>query len=503
MKKYVGAIDQGTTSSRFILFDKSSEVVAKSSCEHTQIYPKSGWVEHNPKEIWQNICDVIAQTLQKANVGRGELVSIGIANQRETIVAWNTKTGLPLSNAIVWQDMRTSKRIKKLIAVDGINMFRPITGLPIATYFSASKIQWLLENNHQIKTAAQNRELAFGTMDSWILWNLTGGAQGGKFATDVTNASRTLLFNIHSLCWDRELLNIFGVHQKMLAEVKPSVPKEPFGFTTIDGPFDEEIPIGAILGDQQAASFGQTCFESGDCKNTYGTGCFILMNTALEPVESKNGLITTIAYKIKDSPCTYALEGSVAVAGSLVTWMRDNLGLIKSAEEIEVLAKEVADCGGVYFVPAFSGLFAPFWSPDARGMISGLTAYANKNHLARAALEATAFQTREIFETMNSDFPTKTNHLKVDGGMCVNNTLMQFQADILDKEVVCPKIVETTALGAAFAAGLGSGFWESLNQIKSLYKKGKSWKPQMDKKRRNEKYTMWKSAVKRASFDCF
>ena len=493
-EKYIGAIDQGTTSTRFIIFNHNGEPVASHQLEHRQIFPAPGWVEHDPEEIWENTCAVIRETMKKAGVSASDLAAIGITNQRETTVVWDRQTGNPLYNALVWQDTRTAPMIEALKKSGGIDRFREKTGLPLATYFSGSKLSWLLEEVEGLRAAAERGDALFGTIDTWLLWKLSGGK---IHSTDVTNASRTLLMNLETLDWDRELLEAFSVPDAMLPEIKPSVPKIPYGLTDPDGPFGREVPLAGILGDQQAAMFGQVCFGPGTSKNTYGTGCFLLINTGEEIIHSKYGLITTALYQIGDKRAVYALEGSIAVAGALVQWLRDNIGLINSSSEIEMMASEVEDSGGVYIVPAFSGLFAPYWRTDARGVITGLTAYATGAHLARAVLEATAFQTEEIFSAMEKDSGLSIAGLKVDGGMVVNELLMQFQADILGISVIRPVVTETTSLGAAYAAGLSIGFWEDMEELSLHWEEDTRWVPQMGKRTRKEKLTYWKKAVER------
>jgi len=488
MKMFIGAIDQGTTSTRFILFDHESNIVASHQIEHKQIFPKAGWVEHDPLEIWKNTKQVIETTLQKSEISDKQIVAIGITNQRETTVIWNKKTGKPYHNAIVWQDTRTDKICKSL--KNNEKLFQQKTGLLIATYFSGPKIKWLLDNVKGLRNAAKNGNAIFGNMDSWITWNLTGG----KHLTDVTNASRTMLMNLKTLDWDAELLGILDIPRKMLPEICSSsgiYGKTKFGF-------ENEIPISGILGDQQAALFGQTCFQKGDVKNTYGTGCFILLNTGNEIVHSQNGLLTTVGYQIQNEKPVYALEGSVAIAGSLIQWVRDNLNLIKDAPEIDELAAMVDDNGGVYFVPAFSGLFAPHWNSGARGTIIGLTHFANKSHIARSVLESTAFQTRDVFDAMQKDSGLKIMKLKVDGGMTNSKLLMQFQADILNITVVASKIAETTALGATYAAGLAVGFWKDTNELQKFWKEKQSWNSKITKDKRIKLYNKWQNAVKRS-----
>ncbi|MBF0224035.1 MAG: glycerol kinase GlpK [Desulfobacterales bacterium] len=495
MKKYVGAIDQGTTSTRFVIFDKIGQIVSMYQLEHKQIYQKPGWVEHDPIEIKEKTNAVIKGALEKKGIKPEELASIGITNQRETTVIWNKNTGKPYYNAIVWQDTRTDELCKKLSIGGDINCFRHKVGLPFATYFSGPKIRWILDNIEGVKQAAEKGDAVFGNIDSWLIWCLTGGSDNGVHVTDVTNASRTMLMNLETLDWDGEMCDVIGVPKKMLPEIKSS--SEIYGYTDKKGVFGVEIPVAGDLGDQQAALFGQTCFEKGDAKNTYGTGCFLLVNTGETIVNSKYGLITTPAYKIGNQPANYALEGSIAIAGALVQWFRDNIGLIQTSQEIEAVAKTVEDNGGIYFVPAFSGLFAPHWKSDARGLIIGLTHYINRGHIARAILEATAFQTKEIFLAMEKDSGIKMNSLKADGGMVVNNLLMQFQSDILGVPVICPKVTETTVLGAAYAAGIAVGFWENKESLIKNWEIGNKWQPNMDEAKRNKLYEGWLKAVKR------
>jgi len=488
MNKFIGAIDQGTTSTRFILFDHESRKVASHQLEHKQIFPKAGWVEHDPIEIWKNTKKVIKLTLQKSEISETQIAAIGITNQRETTVIWNKKTGKPYYNAIVWQDTRTDNICKSLNKHQ--KLIHNKTGLPIATYFSAPKIKWLLNNVSGLRKAAESGEALFGTMDSWIIWNLTGG----NHITDVTNASRTMLMNLETLDWDDELLEIFKIPQKMLPKICSS--SEIYGRTKLE--FKKEIPISGILGDQQAALFGQTCFKKGDVKNTYGTGCFILLNTGTEICHSQNGLLTTVGYQLKDQEPVYALEGSVAIAGSLIQWIRDIFELITESHEINDLAEKVDDNGGVYFVPAFSGLFAPHWNSGARGTIIGLTHFVNKSHIARSVLEAVAFQTRDVFEALRKDFGLKFRKLKVDGGMTASDLLMQFQADILNTSVVLPEITETTALGAAYAAGLAIGFWKNKSELQKNWREKKTWNSNMTNDIRDNLYKKWQKAVKRS-----
>jgi glycerol kinase len=497
MGKYIAAIDQGTTSTRCILFDELGTVLCASQREHQQIYPQPGWVEHNPLEIWQCTQDVIREVLSRVGICRGEIVSVGITNQRETTIVWDRHTGIPYGNAIVWQDTRTRQLCDELSVVGGQDRFREKVGLPLATYFSGPKIRWLLDYHPQVRAAAERGDALFGNVDSWLIWWLTGGPQHGVHVTDVTNASRTMLMNLHSLEWDTEILDIFKIPSSMLPRIVPSSDRHAFGTTGIDGPFMEVIPICGDLGDQQAALVGQTCFNPGEAKNTYGTGCFMLLNTGTREIQSTKGLLTTLAYQIGSSPPIYALEGSIAITGALVQWMRDNLGMIEKSSDIETLANSVEDNGGVYFVPAFSGLFAPYWRSDARGVIAGLTRYANKGHLARAVLEATAFQTREVLDAMEQDSGVRLTRLKVDGGMVCNQLLMQFQADLLGVPVVRPKVAETTALGAAYAAGLAVGFWSSFDDLRQNWQASQTWEPQMDEARREFLYNNWLKAVEK------
>ena len=496
--KYVAAIDQGTTSTRFILFDHAGNVVAVDYKEHHQIYPKPGWVEHDPLEIWRNTLEVMSGALKKVISHQSsvisEVVAIGVTNQRETTIVWDKTTGQPVYNAIVWQDTRTDSICAELAKENGQDRFRAKTGLPLATYFSGPKIKWILDNVDGARKQAENGELLFGNMDTWVIWNLTGA-----HVTDVTNASRTLLMDLSTLDWDDEILKLFGIPRLMLPKIKSS--SEIYGrVETLHATSLRGIPVSGDLGDQQAALFGQTCYSPGEAKNTYGTGCFMLMNTGEKPVPSKAGLLTTLGYKIGNQKAVYALEGSIAITGALVQWLRDNLGLIEKSSDIESLAKTVDDNGGVYFVPAFSGLFAPYWRSDARGAIVGMTRYVNKGHIARAALEATAFQTREVLDAMEKDSGVKLTSLKVDGGMVFNELLMQFQSDILDVPVVRPKVAETTALGAAYAAGLAVGFWKDFNELRANWGRGREWKPQMDSAKREKLYAEWKKAVTR-TFD--
>jgi glycerol kinase len=493
---FIGAIDQGTTSTRFLVFDRAGKAIASAQKEHRQIYPQPGWVEHDAEEIWQRTQEVIGEAMDSANLKAGDLAAIGITNQRETTVVWNRKTSKSLMNAIVWQDTRVTSEITKLSDEPGEVFFRSRTGLPLSTYFSALKLRWILENVSGARQQAEAGELLFGNMDTFLLWKLTGGEKNGVYATDVTNASRTQLMNLKTLQWDAELLRAFSIPAQVLPEIRSS--SEVYGHVA-DGPL-KGVAIAGILGDQQAALVGQTCFKSGEAKNTYGTGCFLLMNTGEREVESKHGLLTTVAYKLGKQPAHYALEGSVAIGGALVQWLRDNLGIIQTSAQIEELAQSVADNGGVYMVPAFSGLYSPYWKESARGVIVGLTRYANKGHLARAVLEAVAFQTREVVEAMEQDSGIQLKVLRADGGMVSNNLLMQFQANILDRDVVLPANQETTSLGAAYAAGLAVGFFSSVEALCSQWAVEKTWKPAMDSTRREGMYRLWKKAVTR-SFD--
>ncbi|MCL4249675.1 MAG: glycerol kinase GlpK [Anaerolineae bacterium] len=489
--KYVAALDQGTTSTRCMIFDHASNVIAAEQVEHRQILPRAGWVEHDPLEIWERTQEVIATAMAQAKATPSEIAALGITNQRETTVVWDKHTGQPLHPAIVWQDTRTDGIVARLSAEGGADRFREKTGLPISTYFSATKLIWLLENVAGLRAAAQRGDALFGTIDSWLIWNMTGGQ---THVTDVTNASRTLLMNLKALDWDDELLKALNIPRAMLPKIRPSSDPTPYGSLRLTG---GDIPITGILGDQQAALYGQTCFSVGEAKNTYGTGNFMLINTGTDAVPSKNGLLTTLAYKIGTQPAVYALEGSIAVTGSLVQWLRDNLGIIRNAREVEDLARTVPDNGGIYFVPAFSGLFAPYWRSDARGVIVGMTRYVNKGHFARAALEATAYQTREVVEAMRQDSGVDLKTLKVDGGMTRNNLLMQFQADILGVPVVRPIVSETTALGAAYAAGLATGFWSGEDDLRKNWGVDQEWTPHMDDAQRETLFRGWKKAIQR------
>ncbi len=490
MPKYIGAIDQGTTSTRFIIFDHDGKIIAVDQKEHRQIYPKPGWVEHDPIEIWERTQDVMQRALEISELQSCDLAAIGITNQRETTVVWEKATGKPIYNAIVWQDTRTDDICAKLAINGGQDRLRSRTGLPLATYFSGPKIKWLLDNVPDARRKAENGELLFGNIDTWLIWNLTG-----VHVTDVTNASRTLLMDLKTLAWDDEILEMMDLPGSLLPEIRSSSEV----YAPARGLF-EGILVSGDLGDQQAALFGQVCFNPGEAKNTYGTGCFMLLNTGLEPMASTSGLLTTLGYKIGDQAAVYALEGSVAITGALVQWMRDNMKMIEKSSDIEILAQEVEDSGGIYFVPAFSGLFAPYWRSEARGAILGLTRYITRNHIARAVLEASAYQTREVLDAMNKDSGVKLTRLKVDGGMVYNELLMQFQADILDVPVIRPKVVETTALGAAYAAGLAVGFWQSFDELRQNWGVDKQWVPDMEPERRKKLYAGWKKAVSR-TFD--
>jgi glycerol kinase len=494
---YIGAIDQGTTSTRFIVFDRSGRTVAVSQKEHEQIYPKPGWVEHNAEEIWRNTRAVIAEAMAKASLRPRDLAAIGITNQRETTVVWNRKTGKPVTNALVWQDTRVGDYVREFAASGGQDRFRGKTGLPLTTYFSGLKIRWILEHVQGAREAAEAGDVLFGNIDTFLVWNLTGGIDGGAHITDVTNASRTQLIDLNTLSWDAEILETFGIPQAMLPTIRSS--SERYG--TAKEHAVEDVAIAGILGDQQAALVGQTCFEPGEAKNTYGTGCFLLMNTGTRKIDSKSGLLTTVAYKLGDQAAHYALEGSIAITGALVQWVRDNLGLIEKSSDIESLARTVNDNGGLYFVPAFSGLYAPYWKDNARGVIAGLTRYANKGHVARAVLEATAFQTRDVLEAMEKDSGIKLDVLRADGGMVADDLLMQFQADILDKPVIRPVTKDaTTALGAAYAAGLAVGYFKDLGDLRANWSVDHTWKPNLTNGSREQMYSLWKRAVTK-SFD--
>jgi glycerol kinase len=495
MAKYAAAIDQGTTSTRFMVFDHEGRVVCFDQKEHQQIFPRPGWVEHDANEIWERTQSVIRAALQKGNIDPKDIAAVGITNQRETAVVWDKTTGKPLYNAIVWQDTRTDTIINEFAKEGGQDRFRAKVGLPLATYFSGPKVKWILDNVDGVRAAAERGDAVFGNIDTWVLWNLTGGVNGGKHYTDVTNASRTMLMDLKTLDWDPEIMKVMGIPRSMLPEIHSC--SEVYGQAVGDL---AGVPVAGILGDQQAATVGQTCFGVGEAKNTYGTGCFMILNTGEELVPSKSGLLTTLCYKMGNNKPVYALEGSIAITGALVQWVRDNLGMISNSAEIEALASTVQDNGGVYFVPAFSGLFAPYWKSDARGAIVGLTRYVNKGHLARAVLEATAWQTREVLDAMEKDSGVTLKALKVDGGMVFNNTLMQFQSNVLGVPVIRPQVAETTALGAAYAAGLATGFWSNLEDLRQNWQIDHTWEPNMDAGAREKQYAMWKKAVTR-TFD--
>lgn len=498
MTQYVAAIDQGTTSTRCIIFSHDGNPIGSHQLEHKQIYPQPGYVEHDALEIWRNTEAVVQGALNDAYITAANLAAIGITNQRETTVIWDKRTGEPLFNAVVWMDTRTDKIVSELSQHGGQDRFRPQTGLPLATYFSGTKIRWLLDNVPAVKKAAESGSALFGNMDTWLIWNLTGGPKGGVHVTDVTNASRTMLMNIETLSWNDEILEIFGIPSSLLPEIRSS--SEVYGHTLAEGCFGGRVPIAGDLGDQHAATVGQACFTAGEAKNTYGTGCFMLLNTGDKLVPSAHGLLTTIAYKFGDESPVYALEGSIAIAGALVQWLRDNLGIIKSAPEIEELAKTVEDNGDMYFVPAFSGLYAPYWRTDARGVIVGMTRFVNKGHFARAALEATAFQTREVLEAMKADSGVELTALKVDGGMIHNELLMQFQSNVLGVPVIRPKVAETTALGAAYAAGYAVGFWSSTDEMRDNWGVAKTWEPDLNSNAGTKLFAKWQKAVTR-TFD--
>ena len=495
--QYVLAIDDGTTSTRAIIFDHAGAKIGTGQLETTQIFPRSGWVEHDPVEIWNNTRTVIDLALEQASLSASDIAAIGITNQRETSVVWDRETGIPVYNAIVWQDTRTQSIIDRIaeknLTEPDLNRYKAKTGLPLATYFAASKIVWILEQVEGVRERAESGALAFGTIDSWLVWNLTGGISGGVHVTDVTNASRTLLMDLETLQWDSELLSAFDIPHALLPKIVSS--SEIYGHA---GEPLQGVPVAGILGDQQAATFGQAAFSQGEAKNTYGTGNFLIFNTGEEIVHSQNGLLTTVAYKLGNQPAHYALEGSIAVTGSLIQWLRDNLGIISSASEVETLALSVPDNGGAYFVPAFSGLFAPRWRPDARGAIVGLTRYVNKAHIARAALEAVAFQTREVLDATNADTGVPLTEVRVDGGMIANELLMQFQADLLGVPVIRPVIAETTALGAAYAAGLAVGFWSGTDELRELWQEQKRWTPQIDESERQKLLRVWNKAVEKS-----
>ena len=498
MTAYVAAIDQGTTSTRCMVFDHGGRVVSVHQLEHEQIFPRAGWVEHDAVEIWNNTQAVTAGALARAGLTPADIVAVGITNQRETALVWERASGRPVHHAIVWQDTRTDRICERLAALGGgADRYKDRVGLPLATYFSGPKVSWILDNVEGARASAERGELLFGTMDTWLLWNMTGGPDGGLHITDVTNASRTMLMDLATLEWDPDIAAEMGIPLSMLPQIRPS--SQVYAESRNDNPL-AGVPIAGDLGDQQAATFGQVCFDVGTAKNTYGTGNFLLLNTGTERVRSENGLLTTACYQIGDSPCVYALEGSIAITGALVQWLRDNLGLIRNAADIETLARTVDDNGGAYFVPAFSGLFAPYWRSDARGVLVGLTRYVDKGHIARATLEATAYQTREVVDAMNADSGVRLSELKVDGGMVGNELLMQFQADILDVAVIRPQVAETTALGAAYAAGLAVGYWTSQDDLRANWQEDKRWTPAMDATKRDRDYASWKKAVTR-TFD--
>ncbi|MDX6351696.1 MAG: glycerol kinase [Streptomyces sp.] len=491
--KYVAAIDQGTTSSRCIVFDTDGAIVAVDQREHRQIFPRPGWVEHDATEIWSKVQAVVAGALAKAGLRADQLSALGITNQRETTLLWDRATGRPVHNAIVWQDTRTSALCTQLGGRQGQDRFREATGLPLASYFSGPKAAWLLDNVPGLRRRAESGEIAFGTIDSWLIWNLTGGTDGGVHVTDVTNAGRTMLMNLESLQWDPAILSAMNIPEAILPEIRSSAEVYGTAVGQLAG-----VPVASALGDQQAAIFGQACYDTGTAKNTYGTGSFLLLNTGQRPVPSKSGLLTTMGYQLGGEPPVYCLEGSIAITGALVQWFRDQLGIIRSADEIETLAASVEDNGGAYIVPAFSGLFAPYWRSDARGVITGLTRYVTKAHLARAVLEATSWQTREVVDAMYQDSGVQITTLKVDGGMTANNLLMQHQADVLGVPVVRPRVSETTCLGAAYAAGLATGVWPDLDTLKAHWQKDAEWTPAMPEREREREYRRWRKAVERS-----
>ena len=499
MAKYAAAIDQGTTSTRCMIFDHGGEVVAVAQKEHEQIYPKPGWVEHDPAEVWSRTTEVIDEAMESAGASADDVAGVGITNQRETALVWDKTTGKPIMNALVWQDTRTDKLVDEYAKDGGQARFQEQVGLPLATYFSGPKVRWILDNVDGAADKADSGDLLFGNMDTWLIWNLTGGTDGGIHITDVTNASRTMLMDLKTLDWDEGIMDVMGIPRAMLPDIKAS--SEVYGEVKSGGALNG-VSIAGILGDQQAATFGQTCFAPGEAKNTYGTGNFLLLNTGTEAVQSKNGLLTTVGYKIGDEDAVYCLEGSIAITGALVQWLRDNLKMIKAAPEVEELAQTVEDNGGCYIVPAFSGLFAPYWKSNARGVFAGLTRYVNAGHIARATLEATAFQSREVVEAMNQDSGVALESLKVDGGMVGNDLLMQFQADLLGVPVIRPKVPETTSLGAAYAAGLATGFWGEVEDLRENWVEDKRWEPKMDASDRDEYFKYWKRAVTR-TFDWF
>jgi glycerol kinase len=500
MAEFVGAIDQGTTSTRFMIFDHGGNAVGQHQLEHEQILPQAGWVEHDPVEIWERTRTVVERALADKGLSGSDLAAVGVTNQRETTVVWNPKTGRPLYNAVVWQDTRTDSIAAALDRDGRGDVIRRKAGLPPATYFAGGKLQWILENVDGVREAAENGEAVFGTIDSWLLWNLSGGVAGGAHVTDVTNASRTMLMDLETLDWDEELLGFFGIPREMLPAIRPSADPATYGTTPPGGPFGAELPLTGALGDQQAATVGQVCFSPGEAKNTYGTGNFLLLNTGNEIVRSEHGLLTTLGYKIGDQPAVYCLEGSMAVTGSAIQWLRDQLRVIGLAAETEAIAESVPDSGGIYFVPAFSGLFAPYWRSDARGVIVGLSRFNTRAHLVRAALEAICFQSKDVADAMEKDSGVELDVLKVDGGATANDFLMQMQADILGVPVSRPVVAETTALGAAYAAGLATGFWENLEDLRQNWNEDARWEPQWSDEQRAEAYAGWQKAIER-TFD--
>jgi glycerol kinase len=497
MADFVGAVDQGTTSTRFMVFDHDGAEVGRHQLEHKQVLPQAGWVEHNPLEIWERTQTVIGSTLAAQNLQASDLSALGITNQRETTVVWNPRTGRPLHNAIVWQDTRTDRIARALEQSGHGDLIRERAGIPPAAYFSAGKVQWILENVEGARAAAERGEAVFGTIDTWLLWNLTGGTDGGVHVTDVTNASRTMLMDLRTLDWDDELIDLFGIPRAMLPQIRPSSDPRFYGQTRPDGPLRGEVPLAGDLGDQQAATVGQVCFSPGEGKNTYGTGNFMVLNTGEEIVRSKSGLLTTLCYQFGDAPAVYALEGSIAVTGSAVQWLRDQLGIISGAADIEQLASQVEDTGGLYFVPAFSGLFAPYWRPDARGAIVGMSRFNTNAHLARATLEAICYQSRDVADAMTKDSGVELEVLKVDGGVTANSLCMQLQADILGVPVSRPVVPETTALGAAYAAGLATGFWASTDELRANWREDRRWTPSWTEQQRADGYAGWRKAVER------
>jgi len=497
MPKYIASIDQGTTSTRCMIFDHTGRVISLAQKEHRQIFPQPGWVEHDPLEIWERTQQVSHEAITKTGAQPGDITAIGVTNQRETTLVWDRRTGKPYYNAIVWQDTRTKELCDLLTKDAGQDRFRTKVGLPLATYFSGPKIKWILDHVSGVRQAAERGDALFGNIDTWVIWWLTGGPEVGAHVTDVTNASRTMLMNLETLQWDDDILSILEIPRAMLPRIVPSSDPRTWGSTLPNGPFGSSIPVCGDLGDQQAALVGQTCFSPGEAKNTYGTGCFMLLNTGTEIIPSKSGLLTTLAYQLGEQRAVYALEGSIAITGALVQWLRDNLGLITKSSDIEALARSVEDNGDIYFVPAFSGLFAPYWRSDARGVIVGMTRFTHKGHIARAALEATAYQTREVLDAMHKDSGVDLKALKVDGGMVYNDLLMQFQADLLNVPVVRPKVAETTALGAAYAAGLAVGFWNNLDDLRANWQVDHIWQPQMPESQRNSLFQGWLKAVER------